>query len=193
MDPPISHPARPSAEEKTAAIERSSVTVVLGGGGAKGIVHIGVLKAVDAEGLAIEAIVGTSIGAIWAALFAKIIALECGGAVSPQSTAIASVERIAYQLRFKDYRDLNTRRLFRGGLIRGDKFAEWLTNMFWHRDDRRPLIFADIPFDLKITATNAATGESVLFDSRRTPTVQVATAVRASMSIPGFFCDVAVD
>jgi predicted acylesterase/phospholipase RssA len=49
---------------------QKDVTVVLGGGGAKGFVHLGVLLELSSSGIHIASIVGTSIGTIIAALFA---------------------------------------------------------------------------------------------------------------------------
>ena len=52
------------------AIERPKIGLVLSGGGAKGLAHVGVLKAIDEAGLTIDYISGTSMGAIIAAMYA---------------------------------------------------------------------------------------------------------------------------
>jgi len=51
------------------AQERPKVGLVLSGGGAKGIVHIGVLKAIDSAGLKIDYVTGTSMGSIIGGLY----------------------------------------------------------------------------------------------------------------------------
>src|SRR5215510_13613789 len=50
--------------------QRPKVGLTLSGGGAKGLAHIGILKAIDSAGLKIDYITGTSIGAIFGGLYA---------------------------------------------------------------------------------------------------------------------------
>lgn len=50
--------------------ERKKVAVVLGGGGAKGVAHIGVLKVLEEVGIPIDIVAGTSMGAIVGGLYA---------------------------------------------------------------------------------------------------------------------------
>ena len=50
--------------------ERKKVAVVLGGGGAKGVAHIGVLKVLEDAGIPIDIVTGTSMGAIVGGLYA---------------------------------------------------------------------------------------------------------------------------
>ena len=50
--------------------ERKKVAVVLGGGGAKGVAHIGVLKVLEEAGVPIDIVAGTSMGAIVGGLYA---------------------------------------------------------------------------------------------------------------------------
>ena len=50
--------------------ERKKVAVVLGGGGAKGVAHIGVLKVLEEAGIPIDIVAGTSMGAIVGGLYA---------------------------------------------------------------------------------------------------------------------------
>ncbi|MDP2918843.1 MAG: patatin-like phospholipase family protein, partial [Dehalococcoidia bacterium] len=67
-------------------IERKKIGVVLGGGAARGLAHIGVLEALEQEGIPIDMIAGTSIGAIVGAFYAytkdiqlmKTLAVEIG-------------------------------------------------------------------------------------------------------------------
>lgn len=173
------------------------VTVALGGGGAKGIVHIGVLEALVERKLEIRALVGTSIGAIWAALFANAIAQDAEGTVHErQRRALATVATLAYQLRFAEYKDYFWRSLFFDGFLKGDAFEKWLTTVLWSIDDQRPLSFRDLDergVDLTVTATDALTGDSLPCSMRTTPDLSVARAVRASMSIQGYFRDTLID
>ncbi|MDE5695333.1 MAG: patatin-like phospholipase family protein, partial [Alistipes sp.] len=58
--------ARPAAAEPP----RSGVGVVMSGGGAKGLYHIGVLEALEEQGVPIDCVAGTSMGSIIAAMYA---------------------------------------------------------------------------------------------------------------------------
>ena len=58
--------------------------------------------------------------------------------------------------------------------------------MLWSIEHQRPLSFADLRDrgpDLTVTATDALTGDSLPLSTRTTPTLSIARAVRASMSI----------
>jgi predicted acylesterase/phospholipase RssA len=59
-----------SINGQTAAAKRPSVGVVLSGGGAKGIAHIGVLKVLEEVGIPVDYIAGTSMGSIIGGLYA---------------------------------------------------------------------------------------------------------------------------
>src|ERR1700749_3078554 len=50
--------------------QRPKIGVVLSGGGAKGLAHIGILKAIDSAGLKVDYITGTSMGSIIGSLYA---------------------------------------------------------------------------------------------------------------------------
>ena len=54
--------------QKQETEERPKIGLVLSGGGAKGLAHVGILKAIDEAGLHIDYITGTSMGAIIAAI-----------------------------------------------------------------------------------------------------------------------------
>jgi NTE family protein len=51
--------------------QRPKIGLTLSGGGAKGIAHIGILKAIDSAGLKVDYVTGTSIGSIIGALYAS--------------------------------------------------------------------------------------------------------------------------
>lgn len=174
-----------------------TVSVALGGGGAKGIVHIGVLQAIAERNLEIRALVGTSIGAIWAALLANAITQAPPGPYADRQRAgIQTVEQFALQLRFGEYKDYFWRSVFTDGFLKGDAFEKWLSTILWSIKHQRPLSFQDLAeqdMDLTVTATDALTGDSLPCSARTTPTLSIARAVRASMSIQGYFKDTLLD
>lgn len=173
--------------------ERVPISLVLGGGGAKGIAHIGVFKAIEKHNLQIQSIVGTSIGAFWGALFLNSLRLLKDDA-EKQKNAIEFLEQIALRLRFKQYRDWAFRRMLTKGFLEGKKLTDWLSTLLWDTSTQKTLTFGGSAFfDLLITATDALTGESILFDALETPAVPIAMAVRASLSIQGVFEEISID
>src|SRR5262245_3779118 len=100
---------------------RPSTVLVLGGGGIRGMAHVGVLKALARLGLRYDAIVGTSIGAL-------IGALAAGG------VPLRRMEEIVSNLQKEDYFKLNfVKFLLKGvrasSVYRGDTFRERLEGM----------------------------------------------------------------
>jgi len=135
--------------------------LVLGAGGARGIAHLGLLQVLRREGLAPDLVVGCSAGAIFGALWA----------------VNADLDRMERLLLWPGF----TRRMFdlavsREGLVKGDSVLEAM------RLFTKNAVFADLAVELAIVATDIQTGELVVFREGN-----VAEAVRASVSIPGFF------
>ena len=58
-------------------LNAQSVGLVLSGGGAKGITHIGIIQALEENGIPIDYVTGTSIGAIIGGLYAKLLYWTC--------------------------------------------------------------------------------------------------------------------
>ena len=165
------------------------VSVVLGGGGAKGFVHVGVLDEIIARGYRIVAIFGTSIGAIVGALFAYNESVEFRGRPDAQQRAATAVRDALATTEFIRLADFNVTSLLRRGFLKGKRIRDRLDVHLMDSSARRPLTFKEIDFDLNITITNAANGDSIVANRANTPDVPVAAAVRASMSIQGVFLE----
>ena len=185
----------PDANHTHDTAKRPEISLVLGGGGAKGFVHIGVLKAIEGQKLGIASIVGTSIGAIWGALYAHAACVTFKGQPDAALHAIQTVEQLALQAQVGNYLDPYVNTLFRKGILKGDKFERWIETVLWRQEagGGRALTFLDLDFDLTLTTVNALTGESILCNRVNTPSLSVARAVRASMSVQGVFKDVQMD
>ena len=142
------------------------IGLALGGGAAKGIAHIGVLKAFEEEQIPIHCISGTSVGALVASYHAF-------GRPAESILSICSTLNLSKILNFT---------LERGGL-----FSTKVIRDMIHRDlgDCR-IEDADIP--LAICATDIETGEQLIFRKGN-----LADAVCASMAVPGLFVPVEVD
>ena len=136
------------------------LALVLGGGGARGFAHVGVLKMLDAQGLKPDLIVGTSAGSVAGALYASGL----NG---------FDLQKMAFEL---DRATLADWSMFGKGLIRGDALQTFV-NQAVHN---RPIESLTIPF--ACVATRIDTGQAVLFQRGN-----VGQAVRASSSVPGIF------
>jgi NTE family protein len=140
--------------------------LALGGGFARGIVHVGVLKALEEENIPVSFVAGTSVGALIGAAY-------CSG-VTP-----AELEGIAARVRF---RDLARWTLSRYGFATNQRMISFLNNVL------KVKTFDELRTPLAITATDFASGEGVVFRSG-----PLADPVRASCAYPGVFLPVRVN
>ncbi|MFW5778099.1 MAG: patatin-like phospholipase family protein [Bacteroidota bacterium] len=93
-------------QEKISVNQRKTVGVVLSGGGAKGVAHIGVLKALEENNIPIDYITGTSIGAVIGGMYAAGYSPdEIYNLVNSKDFADASVGKIDKQYNFHYYSD----------------------------------------------------------------------------------------
>jgi NTE family protein len=141
------------------------VGIALGGGFARGIAHVGVLKVLHEEGIPIDFIAGTSVGSIIGAAY-------CSGVSAKE------LEEIASLVRFKDFARWT---LSRYGIASNDRMARFLGKMLKCRT------FEDLKIPLAVAATDFTSGEGVVF--RSGPLVD---AVRASCAYPGMFLPVSI-
>jgi NTE family protein len=188
---PVAAPAAPAASAP-AAQRPLRVGLVLSGGGARGTAHVGVLKVLDELQVHVDAIAGTSMGAVVGGLYAS------GMSGKQIEQLLRSVD---WQDAFRDRpprADLGFRRKqedrdylvnlplgFHGrklqlpaGLIQGQKLVQIL------RQATLPVAgisdFDHLPIPLRAVATDLETGEAVIMHSG-----DLTTAMRASMGVPG--------
>ena len=136
------------------------IGLVLGGGAAKGFAHIGVIKALEAQGIKPDLVIGTSAGSLIGALYA---AGKSGFEL--QALAIPLNEFQVSDWVLPDR-----------GMIKGEALAKFVNTAVGNR----PLEKLGKKFG--VVATDLASGEPVVFRSGDT-----GTAVRASSSVPGVF------
>lgn len=153
------------------------IKVVLSGSGTRYPVHVGGLIRLVEEGYEIEEMCGTSGGAIVAAGIAS------GHSIGPQLVDIMK-ELLPSKQGLIDYSLLSL--FFRWGFVKGDKITELFKQY-------SPRTFADTTIPLHVVTTNLDRRAPRIFSTKDTPGVCVATAVRASMSIPGVFTPVKID
>lgn len=132
----------------------------LGAGGAKGLAHIGVLQVLLREGIHIDYLAGTSIGALIGASFAA-------------GTDVEMMAKLASKFNHSLVVDVTLPKL---GLLKGQKATE-LIKLLTH--DK---CFEELNIPFAVVATDVERGERIVFREG-----SVAQAVRASISIPGIF------
>ena len=180
---------------------RPKVGLVLSGGAARGLAHIGVLKALEEQGVRIDAIAATSMGAVVGGLYAsgykveelEQLALEIDW---QQALSDAPPRRDVPFRRKQDDRDFLVKQKlsFRDdgslglplGVIQGQNLALLLESKLAHTADTRD--FDQLPIPFRAVATDIASGEKVVFRRGHLPQV-----IRASMSIPAVFAPVELD
>jgi predicted acylesterase/phospholipase RssA len=169
----------------------TEVNLALGGGGAKGFVHLGVLEEVVERGIRVAAIVGTSVGAIIGALFAHFSTTT----YQDQLSAAKAVSDLLVKIDFWKLADFNLLGMFRGALLGGERIDDWLRKILVEPGSVPPesVRFRDVDFDLTITATNAHTGDSLILNKHEEPGMFVHSAVRASMSIQCVFNEIELE
>jgi NTE family protein len=144
----------------------SQVALALGGGAARGIAHIGVLKALEAMEISVCAVAGTSVGSFIGACF-------CAG---------LSWRDLLAATRTVSWSELAVLTLPKMGFMRLDGLERVVDRMIGGRS------FEELAVPFAAVATDLQTGEEVVLRSGR-----VARAVRASCSIPGIFEPALVD
>ena len=177
---------------------RPKIGLTLSGGGAKGLAHIGILKAIDSAGLKIDYITGTSMGAIMGSLYAAGYSgneiermarkIDWDVLLSNQiSLPVLSMEEKEEYNRFNiELPYINKKIRLPSGVIKGQeldlKFSELFAPYYQIKDFNK----FKIPF--KCMATDLETGELVVLENGN-----ITSAVRASMAIPSVFTDVTID
>ncbi len=153
------------ARDSQAAPNLPRIGLALGGGFARGIAHVGVLKVLEEENIPVSFVAGTSVGALVGAAY-------CSG-VSP-----AELEHLATRVRFKHFAQWTLSRL---GFASTQRMIGFLNTVLKVKS------FEELCIPLAVTATDFSTGEGVVFHSG--PLVD---PVRASCAYPGMFLPVKI-
>lgn len=142
---------------------KNKIGLALGGGGARGLAHIGVLKVLEENGIHPDIIAGTSIGSIIGALYAS-------------GLRAVEIERLVTRLEFKHLQMFLDPALSLNGLIQGKRITALLESILGD------LTFDDLVRDFTCVAADIKNGEPVLLQEG-----PLVPAIRASISIPGVF------
>lgn len=146
--------------------KRPKIGLAFGGGFARGLAHIGVLKVFEDENIPVDFIAGTSVGSVIGACY-------CSGISAKE------LEEIAAIIRFKD---IGRYTLSRFGFVSNDRMAGLLNKIL------KVKTFEELRLPLAVAATDFVTGEPVTFREGG-----LIDAVRASCAYPGMFLPVKVN
>ena len=172
--------------------DRLKVGVVLSGGGAKGMAHVGVLQVIEEAGITVDYIGGTSMGAIVASLYASGYSASELDSIFRNTNFTALVqdeiprsaktfyekedsERYALTLPFDKFK-VSTPQAFSGG----QNVYNELVRLLYHVKDIND--FSKLPIPFLCIATNAESGEEVILNKGYLPKV-----VAASSALPSLF------
>ena len=158
-------PAPPPAPTVVAPKPPIKIALVLGGGAARGFAHIGVIKALEAQGIVPDIVVGTSAGSVVGALYASGMR-----GFDLQKLALGMEEDM-----FSDWTLPNR------GVLKGEALQDFINQKVRNQPIQK------LPKPLGVVATDLQSGEKVLFRMGDT-----GSAVRASSAVPGVFQPVAI-
>ncbi|WP_317174197.1 patatin-like phospholipase family protein [Nonlabens antarcticus] len=174
------------------------IGLVLSGGGAKGLAHIGTLKVIDSLGIKIDYIAGTSMGAIVGSLYASgytgkqidsiFVKTNFNNIISDEIPRSAKTsyerrenERYAVTLPFEDFKVK-----LPNSLSKGQNVYNLLSQLLSHVNDISE--FDKLPIPFFCIATDIETGQEIILDSGYLP-----RAVNASGALPSLFAPVQID
>ena len=181
------------------AQERKKVGVVLSGGGAKGVAHIQALKVIEEAGIPIDYIVGTSMGSIIGGLYSiGYTPQQLDSMVRKQDWMFLLSDRVKRSAMSLNEREKSEKYVFSfpftkspkdavsGGIIKGQNLANLFTELTVGYHDS--VDFNKLPIPFACVSQNIVNGEQIVFHNGI-----LATAMRASMAIPGVFTPVRKD
>ena len=142
------------------------IGLALGGGFARGLAHIGVLRVLEEESIPLACIAGTSVGAVIGAAY-------CSG------MSAAELAEMAAQVRFRDFARWT---ISRYGFASNERMVGFLKRILKVRT------FEELRIPMAVTATDFISGEGVVFRSG-----QLIEPVRASCAYPGMFLPVQIE
>jgi len=152
---------------------RPRTVLVLGGGGMRGMAHIGVLRAMEKLGITYDAIVGTSIGSL-------VGAMACGG------VPLDEIERIITDVQKQDYFRLNTLKLLLKGtrapsMYQGKTFKDSMARIL------PDITLADMQVPFFCNAVRLESGGSVFWGTPGFTDIPLVDAIYSSCALPAVF------
>ncbi|HSH46621.1 MAG TPA: patatin-like phospholipase family protein [Longimicrobiales bacterium] len=149
------------------------IVLVLGGGGVKGVAHVGAWRAIQEAGVEVAEIVGTSIGSLIGASIAA-------------GTSVSELEDQARELEKSDIVDINRWALLPNGIrqravFRGAALSEYIERVLPVRE------WSELSTPLGVNAVDLESGEMLWFGAGGRTDVPLVDAIRASTALPVFY------
>ncbi len=180
--------------------ERKKVAVVLSGGGAKGTAHIGALKVLQDANIPIDMIVGTSMGALMGGLYSigytaemldSLVRIQDWSFLLSDKIDIREMDILQREMKNTyilsvSFNNVGKLSIGKPGFIKGKNLANLFSKLTLGYHDS--LDFNSLPIPFACVATDMVDFKEVDFHSGN-----LATAMRASMSIPAVFTPVKLD
>ncbi|PKR78519.1 esterase [Halalkalibacillus sediminis] len=141
-------------------MSRPKIGLALGSGGARGFSHLGVIKVLEENDIPVDYVAGSSMGALVGSFY-------CAG------QSVEHMYQLALTLKKKYFMDFTVPKM---GLVQGERVKSYI-RMFTYEKK-----LEDFPIPLSVVATDVHSGEKVILREG-----DAASAVRASISIPGVF------
>lgn len=183
----------------TAQQQRKKVGVVLSGGGAKGVAHIGALKVIEEAGIPIDYIVGTSMGSIIGGLYSiGYTPQQLDSMVRKQDWTFLLSDRVKRSSMSLNERERSEKYVLSlpftkspkdvisGGFIKGQNLANLFSDLTVGYHDS--IDFNKLPIPFACVSEDVVDGSEIVFHDG-----VLSTAMRASMAIPGVFTPVRMD
>ncbi|HET9056784.1 MAG TPA: patatin-like phospholipase family protein [Chitinophagaceae bacterium] len=177
---------------------RPRIGLALSGGGAKGLAHIGILKAIDSAGLKIDYITGTSMGSIIGGLYAVGYSADSIEKITRATNwelllSNQSSLRTLYMEEKEEYNKytielpwVKNRFELPTGLLQGQEIWVKLAELLFPVYNQKDFSKFSVPF--RCVATDVGNGEAVVLGKG-----ELSSAIRASMAIPSLFTAVEYD
>lgn len=147
-------------------MNRTTLGLALGSGGLRGLAHIGVFRVLERAGIAVDYIAGCSIGSLVGGLYAAGLDGE-------------TILKLAQNLKRRHWLDFVMPKM---GLVAGERTLDMLRLLTQRKH------FADLAIPLAVVATELNSGQEIVFTEG-----EVASAIRASISVPGIFVPFQID
>lgn len=198
---PITFPPSPAHGQRLKPFKfekRPRVALVLSGGGAKGIAHIGVLKVIEEAGLDIDIITGTSMGSIVGGLYASgyraaeleklVLSIDWDDLLNDEISrrSVSIEEKKSHDKYIGSFQIRRTGIELPKGYKKGQKLTTLLSRLTLHVQHIHDFELLPIPF--RCVATDIVTGKAYALKRGYLP-----DAIRASMAIPSIFTPIEIN
>jgi NTE family protein len=178
--------------------EKPKIALVLSGGGAKGLAHIGVLTVLEEVGIRPDIITGTSMGSIMGALYAAGYTAEELSKINKNAnwdillTDAEDLTKVSIDEKQESKRYVfeipvkGTKIYLPAGLIEGQHLESYFSELFWPLSNDQ--VFDSLPIPFRCVSVDLISGKAVVLNQG-----DLVQSIRASMSIPTVFSPIKKD